>query len=527
MIRNASSIVWEEQEQGRIVALNVAARYVMLGLEMVVGLLMLPFNANHLGASEYGLWMLAASIVAYFPILDLGLGNAMERAVAHHRAERNPEAISEVASTLVFVFAATGLLALLVVSGVAWNIGRIFHLPADQASTGRILMMMIGAQLAIGLPFTIFGGVVNGFQRTYLNAMVSACVSLSVVVVNVVVVWTGGGLVELVGLMTATRLLGYVAYRLNAYRVFPLLRIRPALFRKSRLKELTSFGAWMMVQAASCKVNYGSDVLVIGAFLSTGSVAVYTVAQRLGDAVLQVTNQLNYVLFPIVVGADTSRRNDRLAEVLVQGTRLSLATIFPVAGALALLADAVVVGWTGPRYAAAALIVKILAMVVLVRVGSWTANTVLLGSGSHQLVAISNSITAVVNVALSIVLIRWMGLPGVALATLGPVTVRAVLIVIPVACARVGMSLTTFFAAAVWPALWPALVALGGLAVVRNPASTSLFHALLLGAIAGACYTILFVGIAIGPRDRGRYLGKLRSLAGLPRAGGRIAAPAA
>jgi O-antigen/teichoic acid export membrane protein len=516
VISDSTAVVWEEQEQGRIVALNVAGRYAMLSLEMVVGLLMLPFNANHLGASEYGLWMLAASIVAYFPILDLGLGNAMERAVAHYRAERDPEAISEVASTLVFVFAATGLVALVIVTGVAWNIGRIFDLPPAQAHTGRLLMMMIGAQLAIGLPFTIFGGVVNGFQRTYLNAAVSACVSLSVVIVNVLVVWSGGGLVELVGLMTATRLLGYVAYRLNAYRVFPLLRIRPALFRKSRLRELTSFGAWMMVQAASCKVNYGSDVLVIGAFLSTGAVAVYTVAQRLGDAVLQVTNQLNYVLFPIVVGADTSRRNDRLAEVLVQGTRLSLATILPVAGSLALLADAVVVGWTGPKYAGAAVIVKILAMVVLVRVGSWTANTVLLGGGSHQLVAISNSITAAINVALSVIMIRWMGLPGVALATLVPVTVRAVLIVVPVACARVGMSLTSFFAAAVWPALWPALVVLGGLAAVRNPASTSLFHALLEGAIAGLFYTILFVGVAIGRRDRTRYIGKLRSLAGWP-----------
>ncbi len=516
MIRNAASIVWEEQEQGRIVALNVMSRYVTLGLEMVVGLFMLPFNANHLGVSEYGLWMLAASIVAYFPVLDLGLGNAMERAVAHHRAEQNPEAINEVASTLVFVFAAIGLLALLVVAGVAWNIGRVFDLSPAQAHTGRILMMMIAAQVAIGLPFTIYGAVVNGFQRTYLNSIVGGCVSLSVVAVNVLVVWGGGGLVELVGLMTATRLVGYIAYRLNAYRVFPLLRIRLTLFRKSRLRELTGFGAWMMVQAAACKVNYGSDPVVIGAFLSTGSVAVWTVAQRLADAVLQVTNQLNYVLFPIVVGADTSQRNDRLAEVLVQGTRLSLATILPVAGSLALLADSVVVGWTGQRYAAAGIIVKILALVVLVRVGSWTANTVLLGAGSHQLSAISNSITAVINVVLSIGLIGWMGLPGVALATLVPVTLRAVLIVIPVACARVGMSLPAFFSAAVWPALWPALVVLGGLAIVRNPASTSLFHALLEGAIAGVCYTGLFVGLAIGRRDRTRYLGKLRSLAGWP-----------
>jgi O-antigen/teichoic acid export membrane protein len=515
VIRNATSIVWEEQEQGRIVALNVISRYVTLGLEMVVGLFMLPFNANHLGLSEYGLWMLAASIVAYFPVLDLGLGNAMERAVAHYRAEQNPEAINEVASTLVFVFAAIGLLALLVVGGVAWNIGRVFDLPPAQAHTGRILMMMTAAQVTIGLPFNIYGAVVNGFQRTYLNATIGGCVSLSVVVVNILVLWSGGGLVELVGCMTATRFLGYAAYRLNAYRVFPLLRIRPTLFRKSRLRELSAFGAWMTVQAAASKVNYGSDPVVIGAFLSTGSVAIWTVAQRLADAALQVTNQLNYVLFPIVVGADTSRRNDRLAEVLVQGTRLSLATILPVAGSLALLADAVVVGWTGPRYAAAGIIVKILAMIVLVRVGSWTANTVLLGAGSHQLVAISNLVTAVINVALSVLLIRWIGLAGVAVATLVPVTVRAVMIIMPQACARVGMSLTAFFAAAVWPAVWPALVVLGGLAIIRNPASTSLFYALLQGAIAGLFYTIVFLA-AIGSRDRARYIGKLRSLAGWP-----------
>jgi len=151
-----------------------------------------------------------------------------------------------------------------------------------------------------------------------------------------------------------------------------------------------------------------------------------------------------------------------------------------------------------------------------VRVGSWTANTVLLGAGSHQLVATSNSISAGINVALSVLFIRWWGLPGVAIATLLPVTARAVFVVIPVACARVGMSLSTFFATAVWPAVWPAFLVLGGLAMLRNPASTSLFYALLEGAIAGLLYTILFLGVAIGPRDRTRYLGKLRSLAGWP-----------
>lgn len=516
MRRSAKSIVWEEHEQGRVVALNVGGRYVTLGLELMLGLVMLPFNALHLGASEYGLWMLAASIVAYFPILDLGLGSAMERSVAHYRAHRDPDAINEVASTLVFVFAATGLLALIVVTGIAWNIGPLFGLNPTQAHTGRLVMLTIGLQVALGLPFTVFGGVVNGFQRTYLNAAVGTAVSLSVAAVNVTVLLTGGGLVELVAAMTTTRMLGYVAYRLNAYRVFPLLRIRLSLFRRARLRELTGFGAWMFLQGASCKINYASDPIVIASFLTTGSVAVWTIAQRLADAVLQLTNQLNYVLFPIVVDADTSGRNDRLTEVLVQGTRLSLATILPVAGSLALLAEPVVVGWTGPQFASAALLVKILAMVVLVRVGSWTANTVLQGAGGHRLVAISNLLTAGVNVGLSILFIRWFGLPGVAIATLIPVTVRALFVVIPVACARVGMPLTEFVAAAIWPAAWPAIVVLGALALFRNPQATSLIYALLQGATAGLVYAALFLGVAVGRRDRTRYFGKLRSIARLP-----------
>ena len=515
MIRRDRSVVWEEHEQARVVALNVAGRYVSRGLELVLGLVMLPFNAHHLGLEVYGLWMLAASVVAYFPILDLGLGSAMERAVAHHRARRDPTAINEVASTLLLVFTATGLIALLVVTGIAWNFERIFD-HADQARTGRVLMLMIGTQVAVGLPFAIFGGLVNGFQRTYLNAAVGAGVSVAVAVVNVIVLTSGGGLVTLVAAMTATRMAGYLGYRLNAYRVFPLLRIRPALFRRTRLRELTGFGAWMMVQNAACKVNYASDAIVIGAFLSTGSVAIWTIAQRLADAVLQLTNQLNYVLFPIVVHADSAGRNDRLTEVLVQGTRLSLATIIPVAGALAILAEPVVIGWTGPQFIGAVVIVKILATVVLVRVGSWTANTVLQGTGGHRLAATSSLVTAVINVGLSVLFIRWLGLPGVAIATLIPVAVRALVIVIPVACARVGMPLTRFVAAAVWPAVWPAILVLGTLAMVRNPASTSLVGALLQGATAGLVYAVLFIGVAIGRRDRTRYLGKLRSLAGWP-----------
>ena len=89
------SVLWAEQQQTRTVALNVGWRYVNVAVELLLGLGMLPFNAKSLGASDYGLWVLASSMVAYFPVLDLGFGGAMERFVAHYRALRNADAINE------------------------------------------------------------------------------------------------------------------------------------------------------------------------------------------------------------------------------------------------------------------------------------------------------------------------------------------------------------------------------------------------------------------------------------------------
>ena len=46
MIRSATSIVWEEQEQGRIVALNVIGRYVTLGLLIPPSIIMIVYGVT-------------------------------------------------------------------------------------------------------------------------------------------------------------------------------------------------------------------------------------------------------------------------------------------------------------------------------------------------------------------------------------------------------------------------------------------------------------------------------------------------
>jgi len=494
------------------IARNVSTRYLVIVVEAGLGVLVLPFNLAHLGADTYGLWMLAASITAYFSILDLGYGGALVKFVAQYRARQDARAINEILSTLFFLFAGVGILAWLVAAGLAYRLDWFFDLTPAQAEAGRAVLLIVSANVAAGFAFSVFGGVINGFQRYDLNNFVGLASSLVVAIVNVAVLAAGYGLVALVAATTAVRLASYVVYRHNAYRVFPALSISPSLASARRLREVTGFSVFMLLLDWAAKVNYSVDAIVIGAILGTAQVAVWTVAQRLAEVSQRLTNQLNDVLFPTVVDSDTGNRTDRLRLILVQGTRLSLAAVLPVAFTLGLLAGPVVTGWVGPGFDGAVAVLQVLAAVVAIRVGTATANTVLKGAGKHRLLAVSNVLTAAGNLLLSLLLVRRLGLVGVAYGTLVPVASTALLVLFPAACRRVGLGVGIAFRAAVWPAAWPGLVVALGLAAVRHYVPPSLPLVALYAAAAGLVYLVLFLRWGLPAPDRRLYLSKAAHL---------------
>ena len=186
------------------------------------------------------------------------------------------------------------------------------------------MLLIISLNVAAGTAFNVFGGVINGFQRYDLNNVVGAASSVVTAVVNVAVLAAGYGLIELVAATTLVRIVTYLVYRANAYRVFPGLRIRASSFRRERLREVTLFSVYMLLIDCANKMNYSVDALVIGAFLNTSAVAVWTVGQRVAEVTQRLTNQLNDVLFPTVVDNSAAARMDRLQAIFIQGTRLSL-----------------------------------------------------------------------------------------------------------------------------------------------------------------------------------------------------------
>jgi O-antigen/teichoic acid export membrane protein len=225
-------------------ATNVASRYLVMLAVAVIGLVVLPINLKYLGKEDYGLWMLSASAATYFSILELGYGGAIVRYVAEFRARKDAQALNETLSTMFFVFSAMGALVYLLAVGASFLLPYIFNLDAEQARTGQIVFLIIAVNISLHFVFSIFGGVINGFERYYLNNVAGGVSTIVAAVVNVAVLMLGYGLVELVAATTLVRIVPYWFYRHNAYKVFPEMEISLRHFRRERLRALTGFSIY-------------------------------------------------------------------------------------------------------------------------------------------------------------------------------------------------------------------------------------------------------------------------------------------
>ena len=507
--------VWgKEPHELSLVARTVSVDYLVTFVELAIGIFMLPFNVAHLGQAAYGLWMLVVAPTVWFSMLDLGYGSSLAKFVTQYRARRDVQALNEVTSTMFVVYTFIGVVAYGIGALIAFNLTRIFDVGSTPAATGRDIILIVSASVALGFPVSVFGGIVTGFQRRHLNGFVAIVTSLMVAAVNVVVLLLGYGLVAVVASTTLVRLLSFIGYRMTAYRVFPALRIRLGSFRLSRLREITRFSAFMLLIDVSHKLNYASDTLIIGALLNTTAVAVWTVAQRLSEMALRLTNRLSEALLPVIVDSATLGNIDRLRRVLLQGTRISLAMVLPVTAGLALLAKPLVLVWVGPSFSQSIVIIQLLAAVVVCRVGSSTARRLLQGAGDHELLAYTNVVGAVTNILLSVVLAQRLGLVGVALGTLIPLAVASVFIVMPAACRRAGVSIREVFTGSVWPALWPTLVMAAVLLLMRDVFARSVTAIVFHTVLGGTIYLTLFFGVALDRAERAWYFAKLRELRG-------------
>lgn len=493
---------------------GTATRYLVLGLNIGVGIILMPFTVRHLGQTNYGLWMLVASMTTYFQLLDLGYGNGVVRHLVEADRRDDPEEVNCIASTFVCVYGMIACAACLAVGlMVIAVVPRFPHLTPAQVRLAQVLLAILGSRIAVGFPLTVFGAVSNARQGFVVNNLVASAVVLASAATTYAVLVSGGGLVTLVASTTAVNIAGYAGYAWNAYHLMPTLRIRPRYFSARRWREVTTFSVYLFVIQLASQVCFNIDNVVIGASLGPALVAVYTIALRLAEYQRRLCDQFSGMLFPVVMGF--GRDMTALRAALVEGNRVGATMVTGASVVLIGFSGPLIRHWMGPAFDGSVAPFVLLAFAGMIIVSQAASSNVLIACGEHRLVATIWIGEAAGNLLLSVVLVRWLSLSGVAIGTLVPLVIGHLTIMLTRACRRVGMPVAACLSETMRPAAIAGAIAAGACLFLRvkyPPASTAMV--VVQAAFVGAVYVVSLATLGFDRRTRMAYGSQVLAAAG-------------
>ncbi len=399
-------------------AFNVVMNWIAMVVGMVIPFFLTPVVVRHLGPTAYGVWILAVSTVAYLNLLDLGLRSAIIRFVSKAEAQnKHEEARSAIGAALWFRFLASAVVAVLSIV-LAALFPHFFKVPPDLQRAGQITVLVCSLGVAITLISGVFGAVLAATHRFDVLSTVGI-ISVIARAGGVLIILRGGhGLTTLAYWELGVALMSGVAICATALKLYPPCRVRLGRPDVATLKMIWSYSFSMFIILIAGQVIFSTDNMVVGAFMSVGLVAFYSIGGSLTVYSRQIVSGLSTTFTPMASGLEAAGKMDELRRLLIRGTQASLALALPISLALLFRGKTFIGLWMGQRYSqVSGTVLQILMISQFFTVADVTAGNIMFAIGRQKTVAKCAVVEATLNLSLSILLVKTIGIYGVAWGT--------------------------------------------------------------------------------------------------------------
>jgi O-antigen/teichoic acid export membrane protein len=485
----------------RQVAFGTAANYAGRLINLGVWFVLTPIIVSHLGSTNYGLWALVASFVAYGSLADLGIASAVTKYVAEHRARGDNDTASELISTALWLYCALAVTVVALAALLAPLVPHIINVPSDEHATTSWLVVITAVGVAVQLPSNCAIAVLRGLNRYDLINAVASLAMLSLGAGIVVILVLGGKVLAITALTVPVTLLWLAPTIWLIRRTAPELRFGFHGAQRRHARRVMLFSSALFGIQIAQVVKLQSDEFVIGASLPVRAVSPYSIARKLSGLPGQLTSQFVFVLLPLASAAHAEGDAGMLREIYLSGLRLTVALFSIVGGALIIFARPFLLAWV-PQAASSTDIVVLLTLAAALEALIAPVSQALQGINRHRpLVAFALG-SAALNLALSIALIGPLGVRGVAIGTLVATFIEAA-IVLPFGARVLHVAAAEIGARVVVPGVIPLIPMVAVLLLIHATLAPATIPEIALSGLAGAAvYTAGYLALPATSSER-------------------------
>lgn len=398
---------------------GVILSYLAQAIQILSGLIYTPIMLKLLGQSEYGLYQLVYSVVSYLSLLSFGFTASYMRYYSRAKAKNDEEEVSRLNGMFLTIFLVISLICILCGCVMLSNIRIIFDKGLTDAEYGiaRVLMILMIFNLTLTFPNSVFDAIISAHEKFFFQKIILVLQNLLNPFIALPLLLMGYGSI---GMVCVTTFLTIVKLIVNIWYCADKLKAK-FLFRGFRLgvlKEMWIFTFFIFFNQIVDQVNWSVGKFLLGRYAGTLAVAVFGLGAQINTMYMQFSTAISNVFVPSVNQiVATTNDNHQLSSLFTKVGRVQFIILSLILSGFVFFGKPFMNFWGGSEYIDSYYIALLLIVPVTIPLIQNLGIEIQRAKNMHKARSVVYLCIAIINILISIPLIKHIGAMGAAMGT--------------------------------------------------------------------------------------------------------------
>lgn len=282
--------------------IGILISYINIVFQTIINFIYVPMLLYYIGKSEYGLYQLIGSFIAYFSIMDFGLTSAVMRFYIKYKTLNDKFNMENVLAISVRCYAVITLILLIIGYICYWFIDDIFYnsMTTLEISSAKDIFILLLFNIVITISTMIFRAIINAHEKfLFLKGIETIQLVLQpVLVLAMLQEYPYAFSVALV--QTILNIFLSIARGFYCFKHLKI-QIKYHYLDKKLFKEFKKLALSIFAVTLIDQVFFKTNQIILGVISGTGAVAVYAIASLIYMNYMALSTTICCIYLPHVM----------------------------------------------------------------------------------------------------------------------------------------------------------------------------------------------------------------------------------
>ncbi len=398
---------------------NLIANTSYFTLNILIGLLLVPFFIQNLGVASYGIILLATSMTSYVNLVTQSLNSSVSRYLTIDLQKQDYKKANITFNTSLFGTLGITILTIPIIVIVSYYSPIFFDIPISQKQDAFMLFLGVMGSFLVRTWGSNFGVSLFAFNRLDLQNIVNTVNVILQLILIFIFFSVYSPRLSYIGysyLIAATATLFLTI--LFSKKVNPYLKVNVRDFRFSQVKDLSVTGGWIIIDQIGSLLLFQMDIIVVNKLFGVAAGGEYSIVLMWNTLIRSAAGMLAGVLTPIILTYYAKKKFEEIVDISKSAVKImGLVMALPI-GLICGFSPLVLSLWVGSDFAKLSPLMWLLLSHLAINMSVLPLFPINVSYNKLRIPATVTILLGIINLLLSLVLpsVTGWGYYGVAVA---------------------------------------------------------------------------------------------------------------